>query len=283
MIIDFHTHTFPAKISRKVVDYLSGKALIHPYTEGSLEELIQSMGKAGIDYSVNLPVMTDIHQVEKINSGFIDKKEYYLSRGIIPFGGLHPDFEDYRSEIHRLRKAGIAGIKLHPAYQGIDLDDIRTMRILDAASEEGLITIVHAGVDIGIYDHNYSSVDQVLKILKEVKPQRFVLAHFGNWGCWDQVEVYLTGAPVYFDTAFSIGPIIPRSETEKSNWTRNLSDEEFIRIARKHGIDKILFATDSPWADQEEYVGRIQNMNLTAEEKEAVLGRNAKELLDTVR
>ena len=48
-------------------------------------------------------------------------------------------------------------------------------------------------------------------------------------------------------------------------------------------MDKILFATDSPWADQEEYVGRIQNMNLTAEEKEAVLGRNAKELLDTVR
>lgn len=283
MIIDFHTHTFPAKISRKVVDYLSGKALIHPYTGGSLEDLIQSMEKAGIDYSVNLPVMTDIHQVEKINSGFIDKKEYYLSRGIIPFGGLHPDSENYKSEIRRLKKAGIKGIKLHPAYQGIDLNDIRTMRILDAASQEGLITIIHAGIDIGIYDHNYSSVDQVLQVLQEVKPERFVLAHLGNWGCWDQVEAYLAGAPVYLDTAFSIGPIVPRSETEKSNWTRNLSDEEFIRIARKHGIDKILFATDSPWADQEEYVGRIQAMDLTTEEKEAVLGRNAKELLDTVR
>ena len=27
-----------------------------------------------------------------------------------------------------------------------------------------------------------------------------------------------------------------------------MEDEQFIRLSQKHGVDKILFATDSPWA-----------------------------------
>ena len=75
----------------------------------------------------------------------------------------------------------------HLAYQNVDLDDIRMMRIIDEASSQGLITLVHAGIDIGIYDHNYSSVAQILKLLKEVAPEKLVLAHMGNWGCWKDV------------------------------------------------------------------------------------------------
>lgn len=280
MIIDFHTHTFPQKISARVVDSLSKKALIHPYTDGSLDALLSSMEEAGVDYSVNLPVMTDINQVKKLNTGFIERMESLTQNGIIPFGGLHPDYEDYDKELRRLKKAGIAGIKLHPAYQGIDLDDIRTLRILEAASREGLIVIIHAGVDIGIYDHNYSSVDQVITVLKEVAPDKLVLAHFGNWGCWDHVESDLAGAPVWFDTAFSLGPIIPRSEKEGNPaWTSNLSDEDFLRIARKHGTDRILFATDSPWASQKDYIDKLKQLELSSDEKEAIFFDNAKKLL----
>ena len=54
------------------------------------------------------------------------------------------------------------------------------MRIIDEASSQGLITLVHAGIDIGIYDHNYSSVAHILKLLKEVAPEKLVLAHMGN-------------------------------------------------------------------------------------------------------
>ena len=96
---------------------------------------------------------------------------------------MHPDYVNYKEELLRLKQAGIPGIKLHPAYQNVDLDDIRMMRIIDEASSQGLITLVHAGIDIGIYDHNYSSVAHILKLLKEVAPEKLVLAHMGNWGC----------------------------------------------------------------------------------------------------
>lgn len=280
MIIDFHTHTFPGKISSRVVRKLGMAAHIRAYTDGSMEGLTASMALAGADYSVNLPVMTSPEQVEKINSSMIQDRESLLSQGIIAFGGMHPDYPDYKKEIRRLRENHIAGIKIHPAYQNINLDDIRMLRIIDCASEEGLITLTHAGMDIGIYDRNYCSVAHILKVIDEVHPEKFVLAHMGNWDCWQDVEQDLAGAPVWLDTAFSIGPIAKNPATDETPYEEmNLTDEDFIRLCRKHGTDHILFATDSPWQDQADYISRIKSMSFTDTEKEHIFSGNAVALL----
>ena len=280
MIIDFHTHTFPGKISSKVVRKLGMAAHIRAYTDGSMEGLTASMALAGADYSVNLPVMTSPEQVEKINSSMIQNRESLLSQGIIAFGGMHPDYPDYKKEIRRLRENHIAGIKIHPAYQNINLDDIRMLRIIDCASEEGLITLTHAGMDIGIYDRNYCSVAHILKVIDEVHPEKFVLAHMGNWDCWQDVEQDLAGAPVWLDTAFSIGPIAKNPATDETPYEEmNLTDEDFIRLCRKHGTEHILFATDSPWQDQADYISRIKSMSFTDTEKEHIFSGNAVALL----
>ena len=280
MIIDFLSHTFPEKISSRVVKKLGITAHIKAYTDGSIENLAASMKKAGVSYSVNLPVMTSPEQVEKINSSMIEDREALLARGIIAFGGLHPDYTDYKKEIRRLREHHIAGIKLHPAYQNINLDDIRMLRIIDCASEEGLIVLTHAGIDIGIYDRNYCSVAHILKVIDEVHPEKFVLAHMGNWDCWQDVERDLAGAPVWLDTAFSIGPIAKNPATDEPPYEEmNLRDEDFIRLCRRHGTDRILFATDSPWQDQADYIGRIKAMDFSDAEKEQIFGGNAVALL----
>lgn len=281
MIIDFHAHTFPDAICEKVIHKLSLASRTKAFTDGSLGALLHSMKEAGVQYSVNLPVMTSPGQVEKINHTMLESREALLSQGIIAFGGMHPDYEDYKTELKRLKAGNILGIKLHPAYQNIDLDDIRMLRIMEAASELDLIVLIHAGIDVGIYDHNYSSVPQILKVIKEVKPPKFVLAHMGNWGCWNDVERDLAGAPVYMDTAFAIGAIAPSPDTDQAPILKsNLSNEQFVRIVRKHGTDKILFATDSPWEDQKDYIRRIEAMTLTDEEKAMILGGNAAKLLN---
>lgn len=281
MVIDFHTHTFPEKISEKAVSKLRKLSRTQAFTNGSVTELLDSMAQSSVDYSVNLPVMTSPGQVEKINNSLISQREELLNQGIITFGGMHPDYSDYKKELRRLKQAGIPGIKIHPAYQSVDLDDIRMMHIIDCASELGLIVITHAGIDIGIYDHNYASVPHILHVLDEVHPDRLVLAHMGNWACWNDVEKDLAGADVWLDTAFSIGTITPDPEqdTEPIRNT-NLSDAAFVRLCRKHGTDKILFATDSPWEQQDDYITRIQNTNLTDSEKEQILSGNAKKLLE---
>ena len=281
MIIDFHTHTVPEKNSVSIIQKLGGISHTIPFTDGSVRGLISSMNEAGIDYSVNLPVMTSAEQVEKVNGSLISQREQLLSEGVITFGGMHPDYENYREELKRIKQSGIPGIKIHPAYQNVDLDDVRMMRIIDCASELDLIVLTHAGIDIGLYDHNYCSVEHIIKIIDQIHPPKFVLAHMGNWDCWEDVERDLAGSPVWLDTAFAVGSITAdlRQDTRPYK-EETLSDDDFVRICRKHGMDRILFGTDSPWQEQKEYIERIRRSGLTAEEQELVFSENARKLLD---
>ena len=43
MIIDFHTHTFPKKVSAGVVEKLAAVSCSAPFTDGSAEDLAASM------------------------------------------------------------------------------------------------------------------------------------------------------------------------------------------------------------------------------------------------
>lgn len=280
MIIDFHVHTFPSEISERVLAKLSRTSHTKYFTDGSSRGLLSSMRDASVTYSVNLPVMTRIDQVEKINHKLIEERENLFEQGIITFGGMHPDYTDYKTELKRLKDNGIKGIKIHPAYQNTDIDDIRFLRIIDYASNIGLIVLTHAGIDIGIFDHNYASVSQILHVLDTVHPDKFVLAHMGGSGRWKDVEQDLAGADVWFDTAFSIGPVTQDDAKSGTPYLScNLSDEDFIRIARKHGTNKILFATDSPWEGQKDYIRRMENLPLAAHEKEQIFSENAIRLL----
>lgn len=274
MIIDFHTHTFPDRIAAETVRHLAGVSHSFPFSDGSVKGLLCSMDKSGVDISVNLPVATSPFQVEKVNRKLVGNNR------VISFGCMHPDYDDYKRELVFLKDHGIAGIKLHPAYQNTDLDDLRMMRIIDAASVLDMVVLIHAGIDIGIPDHNFASVAQILKVVDEVRPVKFVLAHMGGWGCWDDVERDLAGADVWMDTAFSIGPIkrLP-GDPVAPLLSSNLSDVDFVRLCRKHGVDRILFATDLPWADQEDYVTRVKGLPFSDDEKSRILGVNAAGLL----
>ena len=95
-------------------------------------------------------------------------------------------------------------------------------------------------------------------------PKKLVLAHFGGNQMTGEVEEQLIGQPVYLDTAVVLN---------------YLKEEEFIRLARNHGMDRILFATDSPWAGQTEFVEKIRQSALTEKEKEQIFSENARRLL----
>ena len=280
MVIDFHVHTFPAKISLRALESMSQNSRTVYFTDGTTDQLQQSMQRCGVDYSVNLPVMTNPGQVEKVNSSMIRDRETLAARGIIAFGGMHPDYENYKAELRRLRENGIKGIKIHPAYQNTDLNDIRFKRIIDAASNEGLIITTHAGVDIGLYAHDYATPQMSLEVIRDVSPEKFVLAHMGGWCKWDEVGELLAGLPVYFDTAFSLGDLVVRSDEGRPPYAdTNLSNDRFRELVRAHGAERILFATDSPWERQDVYQQRLKDSGLTPDECNAILGGNAIRLL----
>ncbi len=263
MIIDFHTHIFPEKIAGKALEFLSGRCGTNPFTNGTAEGLQRSAESAKIDLSIALPVVTKPSQFESINRFASCIREAKL----LSLGGIHPDSADYKTELRTIKELGLIGIKLHPAYQETDFCDIRYKRILSFAEELGLITVVHAGFDPGYPDKIYCTPTMAKEVIDEVRPEKLVLAHLGGYRCWDEVEKQLVGTNVFFDTAVVFGEI---------------EEEQFIRISRNHGVEKILFATDSPWSGQKESIDRLNAFQMTEEEKKKIFSENARKLLTLI-
>ena len=57
------------------------------------------------------------------------------------------------------------------------------------------------------------------------------------------------------------------------------SKEQFLSIFEKHGSDKILFGSDSPWSNAGEELSILDNMPITKEQKDNILYKNAVKLL----
>lgn len=278
MIIDVHTHTFPDKIAAAAIDKLKHAGRIVPFSNGTVQGLKDSMRRADIDYSMVLPVATNPTKVRSMNDVSIAMME---DEQLIYFGCMHPDCEYWHEELDRIAKAGLKGIKIHPVYQDVDMDDERFVRILTRAGELGLTVITHAGDDIGFPGVRRCHPEMIVRALRKAGPVQLILAHMGGWKNWRDVERLLPQENVLIDTAFALGELTPLNEGDYTEEERKLlSQEEFCRIVRAFGSERVLFGTDSPWADQKKSVADILALKLTNEEKENILWRNAKKILD---
>ena len=263
MIIDFHTHIFPDKIAEKTIAHLSQVGGIKPATDGTLDGLQQSMKKTGVDLSVILPVVTKPEQFENVN--LFAKKLNDSNQCVLSFGGIHPDCEDYKDKLDYIKELGLPGIKIHPDYQGVMIDDKRFMNIIEYADALGFIIVTHAGIDIGLPEPVHCPPDKMRTVYEKIKPKKLVLAHYGGWKQWETVYDCLAGTDMYFDTAFTFDFI-------EREW--------FDKILHKHGPEKILFATDSPWSDAKKGIEYINKLDISIQEKNMILHENAQKLLN---
>lgn len=268
MVIDFHTHIFPDKVAEKAIPHLASIINLMPSMDGTLDGLRASMERSGVDVSVVLPVVTVPRQFDSIlrfASAVNEKWAEASHTRIISFAGIHPDHPDYKEQLKLIASEGFKGIKIHPNYQGIHFDDIRFKRLIYTASELGLAVLTHAGFDPVTPDEEFCSPDMILDVLRDTAPPRLILAHMGSNENYEEALEKLCGQKVYLDTAYSV---------------LHMEDALLTRMIHSHGADKILFATDAPWADQKACVEKIQNLSgLFEEEKKQILFENAQYLL----
>lgn len=280
MIIDFHTHTFPDKIAPKAIASLSKTSNMCSFLDGTYNQLLDSKEKAGVDICVVLPVATSASQCTSINDTAYRTNENYDKTGILSFGGLHPDCDNYKEIINDLCDHNIKGIKLHPVFQGVYFDDIKYLRILDYAFSRDLCVVTHAGYDISFPGNDLISVEHIVKVLDQMDCSKLVLAHMGGYGEWDKVYEQILGRDVYIDTAFScIEPNYKSPTKQDIPCDMPISEKMFTDMVEKHGSHKVVFGTDSPWDDQTRCIAYIKKTDLTDNEKENILSVNAKRLL----
>lgn len=264
MVIDFHTHAFPDAVAPRAIASLEKTSGNKAGTEGTIKGLLKSMDESGVDLSVVLPVVTKPSQFQSITEFSENVNKKYKGR-LVAFGGIHPDCGDYLDELEKIKAAGLPGVKIHPDYQGVMIDDIRYMNIIDYANQLGLIILTHAGHDMSFPGQQpHCTPKRIRRVIDSIKPEKLVLAHMGGWQQWDAAFDYLAGTDVYLDTAYTFGGIC-----QDRLW-------EFLK---RHDKQKILFATDSPWTDAAKGIAAVQALPVETSVKEDILAYNAMRLL----
>ena len=262
MIVDFHTHIFPDDVAhRAMASLISGvDGFYMPVSDGTLSGLLKNMDDWNIDISVLQPVVTKQSQVRKVNEWTAGVS----SERIIGFGGIYPHTDDYKRDIDFVAGLGLKGLKFHAEYQDFLVDDDYMLEIYDYALGKGLILLHHAGFDPSFPQPFKSSPQRFARVAEAMRGGIIVAAHLGGQEQWDDVEKYLAGSNIYFDTSMGFA---------------YFSHEQFLRIAEKHGADKILFGSDAPWSNAGLEIEHLRSLPLPESDKAAILGGNAKRIL----
>ena len=280
MIIDIHTHIFPDKIAKSTIELLSGKSHTPPFSDGTADGLAMHAKEAGVDLSIVLPVATSAKQVAKINQSALDGRAANLDKGLLSLAAMHPDCDYFEAQMEWIAANGFKGIKIHPVYQGADLDDPRYLAIMRIAAKLNLVVVTHTGLDIGYPGVVHCTPEMAANVMDAVPDVKLVLAHMGGWKEWDRVLKLLPGSGAYLDTSFSIREITPLDDGyHKKEDLPLLPPEMFCEMVNVFGSDHILFGTDSPWRDAKAEMDWIRALPLSEEAVRAILGENAAALL----
>ena len=245
-IIDAHAHIYPEKIAEKATSTI-GKFydIKMKMPAGTSERLLEGGKKNGVSRFVVHSVATTAHQVRSINE-FI-KREVEAHPEFIGFITLHQDLSEaeIEDEIAWAVSNNMHGIKLHPDFQKFNM----------------LPILVHMGDE----RYEFSRPHRLVKMAKKHPQVRFIAAHFGGYQCWDDAHLYRGLGNVYFDTCSSL----PFIDVKKAR--------EIIDML---GADRFFFGTDFPMWDVKEELNRFNAIPMTEEEKEMILSKNSKRLLN---
>ena len=137
MIIDAHCHVWPDHIAAKVL--AARPASLDPVHDGTLDGLRATMAVAGIGHAMVLGVANVARTVPRTNEwiGAVDRSMF------TPFGTVHPDLPP-DVNVRSLLDNGIRGVKLHPLFQDLSLDEPRVIELLHALAGAGVVVITHA-------------------------------------------------------------------------------------------------------------------------------------------
>ncbi len=261
MIIDIHVHIFADTIAKRAANKLQKTADLPIYTNFTEADTRQKMKEWGVDLGVMLPIATKPTQQQMINDWAITLQK----ENLICFGSVHPFAQDVLQEVHRIHELGLYGIKLHPDYQRFFADDASLFSMYEEIRGLGLPVIFHAGFDPVSPDISHGCAKRIAHLTQMFPGLKIIAAHLGSAMRYDETEEFLVGKDIYFDTSLSSLYCPP---------------DQFLRIIKNHGPEKILFGSDCPWTLPQNEIDFLQNTGLCASDIDLILYKNAQKLLN---
>ncbi|MGM0472309.1 MAG: amidohydrolase family protein [Bacillota bacterium] len=261
-LIDFHTHAFPEEQAEKAIEKLETHYNLEIEQQGLLSELESELERADLYRAALHIAAVSPEQVPELNNWLLEINNPQLVR----FGTIHPDFAKFKSELIRLKEAGIRGIKLHPELQRFDITSEKAYQLYEAISEDFLV-LFHIGDDRDRYIIDYSNPNKLAQIISDFPNLKVIAAHLGGHHMWQEAREHLIGRDLYLDTSSTLDYLTP---------------QEVTAMIKEHGVDRVLFGSDYPLHTPLDALQRISQLDLTLPERVKILSRNGQRLLAEV-
>lgn len=259
MIIDCHMHVWPDRIADAMQSQTPAGMPLR--FNGKLSGLLETMDTVGIDMGLALGVGIKASTVARTNEfiGSVPRDR------LVPMGTVHPDLS-VEENLKSLLDNGIVGVKLHPLFQALSLDDPRVHDILAALAEHGMPVVTHVGAGDD-EDANRRGAPALLRRLADSLPDlQLIACHYGGYHRLDEAREHVVGSSVTLETSW------PPTMAE-------LEPELVVELIRSHGADRVVFGSDWPMADPGAEIAAIRNLGLTQEEEDGILGGNLARIL----
>jgi uncharacterized protein len=226
-MVDCHTHVFPPKVAPRLVEAIGRDLGLTPAGDGTAEDLVRHLDRAGLTHALCFTAALRPDQMIPANSWMLALRR--ANSRLIPLGTVHPDHPDWESELSRLERNGIRGLKIHPDLCGIALDSGRWNPVWEAAAGRFLVMLHMGPVREG--GATLSRPRDLALVLKNFPGLTVIAAHLGGQYQWAQTLEHLAGLNLYMDTSCCPG-VVPA--------------QAFDAILRRHDPERILFGSDYP-------------------------------------
>ena len=244
-IADIHAHIFPEKLAEKASHSIGSFYGVSIEREADMPRLCAEDKLAGITRCVVSNSATNASQVQNANTFLAEAVRGH--DGYLAFGTIYPGMDGFEEELDRMLELGLRGIKIHPDFQKLAIDDERGIETYKAIARRDLPVLFHMGDD----RYDFSSPERLTNLLRRVPELPRSLAH-------------LQPESVLYDTSSTLGMI----------------DRELVlRFIDKIGPDRLIFGTDFPMWSPKEELERFLSLGLDEAEQQKILYGNFMNLL----
>ena len=172
------------------------------------------------------------------------------------------------------------GIHVHPAFVDLSCGEIEKYSALGVKlvgelvpylmcwsgyNDDGLFDILAVARDKGmVVNIHLMKIDTIFDLMANLPDLKLVVAHLDGYGCYnEQIELMKKYENVYFD--------ISAHGATRKGMLRETIDAV--------GKDRILLGSDYPGYKADPFIATVMDNSITDDEREAVLYRNAENLL----
>ena len=259
-IADIHAHIFPHKIAEKASISIGSFYNASSNHVATFENLIEQEQLAGISVFAASSSATGPAQVAHLNDFIAECAQNHDH--VIGFGRLFPTMDGWEVELERMQAMGIRGIKIHPDFQKVNIDEPKAIDMYRAIAKAGLPVLFH----MGDARYDYSTPERLTNLIRQVPDLIAIAAHFGGWQAWDHAYTHILPENVFYDTSSSL---------------MFLGKDRGLDFLEKMGPHRFLFGTDFPMWTPKTELERFLELGLDETTQNRILYGNFEKLFLT--